>query len=362
MDKELLERLLAGVVASNASTLYLSAGSRPSVRDESGLRHVGEAALTAKDLSGLCVELLFRDHHLRIEQGGEVEVFYATADGARFRATFGRQSAGESAVFRRIPTEVPTLESLHVPSVVGGFAELQSGLVLLTGFRGSGKSSTIAAMVDHINRNQSRHIVTLEERVPFIHRTHRAVVHQRQVGSHVGSYAEGIVQAGRAGVDVLVVGSIRDHETLDAILEATERGVLVIAATHAGSTVGAMTELQALYPPDDRARLRARISHALRVLFSQALIPNADESSRVPVVEILVNKGLVKKVIHAGAYKDLPEAIDRTRSLGSQSFDLCLRNLVREKLITERQAALRARDRSGFKLERRIGRPLSPRM
>jgi twitching motility protein PilT len=330
MDKAALETLLAGMVRSDATTLHLVAGHKPWMRMAGALVACNLPTLTNQHLEDLGGEFLFDDHRQRVSRGEEVQVLYSSQDCVRFRTVVARQAHGLSMVFRRIPNKIPTIAELDLPPLTSSFVEFHSGLVLATGFWGSGKSWTLAALVDHVNQNSQHHVVTIESPIDFIHSSVKSMVHQREVGFHVDSFASGIRDACRHDARVIMVSEIHDYETLEACLGAVD---------------------------EDRARTRLRLASNLRVMMSQHLLNKVGGRGRVPLVEILINNQAVGKAIRAGKFQDLPALMQKGRGLGMQTADIGLRSLLLKGVITQEEALYHAVDRDSV-LARR-GSPLS---
>jgi twitching motility protein PilT len=345
MDRTHLEELLASLVRSGGSSLYLIAGQPPCLRMHGRLVRAEGERLTAQVLQELTREFLFADHRQRLERGEEVEILYCSSQGVRFRTSVARQNAGLSLVFRSVPDRVPTLESLALPEQVAGFLEFRRGLVLVTGFVGSGRSTTLASMVDHINDRRAVHVVTLENPIEFIHTHRRALIHQRQIGTHVDSIARGARDAIAQGADVLCVNEIRTPEDLDAVLEASERGLLVLATWHGSSIVGGLADLMQSVPAEDVVRTRRRLAASLRAMMSQSLLTRRHDQGRVPLVEILIRSDAVARTIRAGDFDDLRELMARGRGLGMQTVDAALRQLLNANHISLEEAQYHAEER-----------------
>jgi len=345
MDKNDLEDLLATMVRSGATSLHLHPGCTPWVRVQGNIVASRFAAPTAAAIEELCRDFLFADHRERLRRHGEVEVLYAARSRVRFRVTVMMQEAGYGVVFRRVSNEAPTFEGLNLPELLSGFTTFESGLVLVAGFFGSGKSTTVAAMVERINREAARHLVTVEDPIEFLFPHEKALLHQREVGTHVDEPASGVQQAVRQGAEIVMVGEIRDWQTLDACLDAAEQGCLVLSTVDASSVVGALNRLVAQYPMERRGRARARIAKALRVLVGQMLLQRAHQKGRVPLLEILINNRSVRRAIRTGDLSGIQDIMRSGRGLGMQTVDGALRNLLSRHLITWEEALFHAVDR-----------------
>ena len=338
MDAKELERMLASMTRAGASSLHLLPGHPPCVRVQRRFVQSEQAVVEPAEIEALLGDLLFEDHRERLAKHGQVDVLYYARCGQRFRATVLRQENGMAMLMRPIPEAPPQLRDLQLPPQVNQFVELQSGLVLVAGSFGSGKSATLAALVDAFNQSTSRHVVTVEEPIEFLHPQGRALLHQREVGSHVVDAATGVRQALRMGAEVVFVSEIHDAATLYAVLDAAESGCLVFAGFDASSVVSACTEIEKLAPQDQRERLRARFAVAVRAVTSQTLLLCAHQQGRVPMVEVLIDNSAVREALRDGRAEELPAIMHRCRGLGMQTVDAALRGLLARHLVTPEEA------------------------
>jgi twitching motility protein PilT len=345
VDTQRLETLLAAMTRVGASALHLVPGRSPALRVQRRFVAGDETLVQPTDIEELLRDLLFADHREQLEQSGHVEVLYVARSGRRYRATVADIGGTGSLVLRPLPEGTPKLENLELPEQVGAFARGRSGFVPVAGFFGSGKSTTLAALVGVLNQDPTRHIVTIEDTIEFVHENGAALLHQREVGTHVATAAAGIQQAVATGVDAIVVGEIRDAEALDAAITAAESGCLVLGGVEAGSIVGALTELSLMVVPEERPRLRVRLSRALRGAMAQSLLQRSHRVGRVAVVEILVANPAARTAIRNGSLKDLQGIMHRCRGLGMQTADIALRALLARHLVTQEEALLHATDR-----------------
>jgi twitching motility protein PilT len=339
MDIKELEGLLATVQRSGATSLHLMPGKPPAIRLERRFVAASPVALASSEIEELTKDFMFEDHRRQLADQGQVEVLYVARSGQRFRTTVMLQAAGVSLMMHAVPSNPPQLAELELPPQMQTFTQFRSGIVLLTGCFGSGKSSTQAALIDALSQGSVRTIVTIEDPIEYIHTAGSAVLHQREVGVHVETFAEGIAQAVRLGVDVVSTSEIRDLETLEALLAAAEGGCLCIATLDSASIVGGLTRLFHLAAPEARPRLRTRLANQLRAMSSQTLLPRALEAGRVPLVEVLVGNSLARAAIRQGNLGDLEGIMTRSRGLGMQTTDLALRGLLGKQLITPEDAA-----------------------
>ncbi|MGE3173896.1 MAG: type IV pilus twitching motility protein PilT [Planctomycetota bacterium] len=345
MDTKELEQMLGAMTRAGASSLHLIPGHAPCVRVQRKFVQSEHDTVSSVAIDELTRDLLFEDHRARLRRDGQVDVLYVARSGQRFRTTVLQQEQGLALLLRPVPEQPPQLQELQLPPQVGSFVQYRSGLVLITGFFGSGKSTTLAALVDRFNHETARHVVTIEDPIEYLHPQGQALLHQRELGPHVRDYVTGIRQAMRLGAEVVVISELNDGETLNAALDAVESGCLVLAGFDASSVVGACMELPMLVPHEERPRMRVRFAAALRAVTAQTLLPCAHQQGRVPMVEILINNSAVKTAIRQGNYKELPSIMNRCRGLGMQTSDVALRGLLSHHLITPEEAIQHAINR-----------------
>ncbi|GDY02711.1 twitching motility protein PilT [Planctomycetota bacterium] len=338
MDADQIDSLLTSMTRSGASSLHLIPGHRPCIRIQRQFVQSEQEVLTASDIDTVTRDLLLQDHRERLCRDGQVEVLYVARSGQRFRTTVMQQEAGVSLLLRPVPEAPPRLADIQMPPQITTLTQFRSGIVLVTGFFGSGKSTTLAALVDHFNQETCKSLVTIEDPIEYLHPQAQALLHQREVGAHVGDFQSGIHQAMQSGAEVVAVSELRDGATLLAALDAAESGCLVLAGFDASSVVGALTELQALVSPEERERTRHRLANALRAITSQTLLPLAHRTGRVPMVEVMINNNAVRKAIDEAAFLEIPAIMERCRGLGMQTADLALSDLLAHHLITPEEA------------------------
>jgi twitching motility protein PilT len=345
MDRKRLEDLLAALIRVGASALHIVPGRAPSLRVQRRLVLGDEATVTPPDVAELLHDLLFADHRERLASTGQIEILYRARSGRRFRATIVDRDGTQSMVLRPVPLVAPPLEELDLPEQIGTFARCRSGLVVVAGFFGSGKSTTLAALTAQLNQDPTRHIVTIEDTIELLHPNAAALLHQREVGVHVASAPDGVRQAVASGADAIVVADLRNAATLNATITAVETGCLVLGGLEAGSVVGALTELVQLVPSEQRPRLRTRLARSLRGVTAQNLLQRSHRAGRVPLVEILMSNGAVRAAIRLGNFHELPGIMQRCRGLGMQTADIAMRGLLARHLVTQEEALLHAQDR-----------------
>jgi twitching motility protein PilT len=345
MDTKVLEQMLTAMTRAGASSLHLIPGQTPCVRVQRKFVHTEHEVVEKTSIDELTRDLLFDDHRARLQRDGQVDVLYVSRTGRRFRTTVLRQEQGLALLLRPVPEAPPQLQELQLPPQVASFVQFRSGLVLITGFFGSGKSTTLAALVDRFNHETARHVVTIEDPIEYLHPQGQALLHQREIGPHVRDYETGIRQSMRLGAEVIVLSELADGQTMNAALDAVESGCLVLAGFDATSVVGACMELPMLVPMEDRPRMRVRLAAAMRAITTQTLLPCAHQQGRVPMVEVLINNSAVRTAIRQGSYKELPVIMNRCRGLGMQTSDVALRGLLAQHLITPEEAMQHAQNR-----------------
>jgi twitching motility protein PilT len=344
-----LHDLLRTTLARGGSDLHLVAGLAPRIRLHGALEPLaGEPALLAAPLATLLREAVGDSEWHEFETTGDLDFALDLAGVARFRGNYLRQERGPSAVFRTIPERIASLEELGLPAVLGRLAELRSGLVLVTGPTGSGKSTTLAAIIDRINRTSARHVVTIEEPVEFVHRSQRSVFSQREVGVDTASFAAALRAAIRQDADVILVGEMRDLETISLALKAAEMGALVFGTLHTSSAAKTIDRLIDVFPADEQPQARLSLADSLAAIVAQLLLPRADGSGRVAVHEILLRTPALPNLIREGNVPMLANVLQSGKRDGMQLLDDALAELVERKVVSARDAYLKANDKARF--------------
>ena len=344
-----LHELLRHTKQQSASDLHLATGMEPRVRRHGALEPVpGWSPLAAAELAQLLREVVSAAQWSEFEAAGDLDFALGLAGVARFRANYLRQENGPSAVFRTIPEKILTVEELGLPAAVARLGELRSGLVLVTGPTGSGKSTTLAAIIDRINRSAARHIVTIEEPVEFLHSPIRSVFSQREVGSDTDSFAAALRAAIREDADVVLVGEMRDLETIALALRAAEMGLLVFGTLHTNSAAKTIDRLIDVFPAEEQAQVRISLSESLAAIVAQLLLPRADGSGRVAAIELLLRAAGLAGIVREGNLPMLQTLMQGGRGLGMQLMDDALAALVEAKTVSARAAYLKAHDKSRF--------------
>ena len=331
-----IDSFLRLVAQQGASDLHFHAGNVPIIRHEGELMPLPFRQLSDVETGRFLLEIMGEDQRAAFEQNQEIDLVYSIEGVARFRANVFVQSHGLGAVFRVIPNALPTMEQLGLPSAVKRLTLLNNGLVLVTGPTGSGKTTTLCAMVDEINKTSERHVISIEDPIEYLHRNENAVITQRQVGKHAESFAAALRSALRESPDVLIVGEMRDLETIGLAIQAAETGVLVIGTLHANSASKAIDRIIDVIPEESREQMRSTLSVLLRGVISQHLVKHAGGEGRVAVLEILLQNYAIAHLIRENKVFQIDGYLDTASNDGSgaQSLDSCIVRYLREGLIT----------------------------
>jgi twitching motility protein PilT len=344
-----LEQLLRTTRESGSSDLHLVSGIAPRMRRHGALVPLpGESELSADELANVLQEGVSGAQWAEFVRTGDLDFALAVPGVARFRGNFLRQERGPAAVFRTIPEKIASLEDLNLPAVLGKLAELSGGLVLVTGPTGSGKSTTLAAIIDRINRTSAKHIVTIEEPVEFVHQNKKAVFSQREVGTDSVSFGAALKAAIRQDADVILVGEMRDLETISLALRAAEMGTLVFGTLHTNSAAKTIDRLIDVFPAEEQAQARVSLADSLVAIVAQLLLPKADGSGRVAAHEILLKTPGLPNLIREGNISMLVNVMQAGKSQGMQLLDETLLGLVERGVVSARDAHLKATDKSRF--------------
>jgi twitching motility protein PilT len=356
-----IDELLEHVVERNASDLHVTTGTPPAVRVRGELERLpGFDALTADETQQLLYRILSSEQQKLLELNRQLDFSYSLPGLARFRVNvyFQRESIG--AAFRLIPTELKTLEELGIPASLHALAEKPRGLVLVTGPTGSGKSTTLAALIDEINRNRSEHILTIEDPIEFLHRHKRCIVNQREIGPDATSFADALRAALRQDPDVILVGEMRDLETIATALTAAETGHLVFGTLHTQSAPSTIDRIIDVFPAEQQEQVRIQIANSLQGVVTQALLPTADKTGRVPALEILLPDDAVRNLIRQGKVEQIYSVMQTNTSRGMQTMEQSLADLILRRIVEFEFALSRSSrpsqligllERSGFDIE-----------
>lgn len=329
-----INKFFRAAVKADASDIHLKVGKQPKLRIHGSLRDTTAEKLTAESAEKLIFEILSEDQKKFFIENGALDFAWQVGETDRFRVNIFRQRGFISLAARHISTKIPPFESLHLPPVIEKIAESHDGLVLVTGPTGCGKSTTIASMIDHINERESIHIVTIEDPIEFLHRDKKAIVSQREIGIDVPNYEDALRSLMREDPDVVLVGEMRDRETLTAAMRAAETGHMVFGTLHSVNASQTIQRILDLFPNEERDLARQTFALTIRAVISQQLLPGIKENARrMPAIEILIANPIVKKLISEERESDLPSAIRACQNEGMQDFTESLRKLVMEEWI-----------------------------
>jgi twitching motility protein PilT len=335
--------VLRQMVETRASDVHITPGVPPMIRDKGRIRAMeGFPVLNTQQTREVVYGILNDDQRKRFEVDQQLDFAYAIPQVARFRVNCFFQRGAVSAAFRLIPHEIPALDSLGVPAVLRELTQKPRGFVLVTGPTGSGKSTTLAAMIDAINVDREDHILTIEDPIEFLHRHKNSIVNQREVGSDAPDFARGLRAALRQDPDVILVGEMRDLETVSTALTAAETGHLVFATLHTQSTAQTVDRVIDVFPPEQQAQVRTQLSIALQGIVTQQLLPTSDGRGRVVACEVLIPTPAIRNLIREGKTHQIYAALQTSGAIGMQTMDADLARLVRSGKIGRALAEQRA--------------------
>ncbi|MEM1442814.1 MAG: PilT/PilU family type 4a pilus ATPase [Verrucomicrobiota bacterium] len=343
-----IDQYFQHLVATGGSDLHLSEGQPPKMRAHGTIEPISEGILEHETLRAMLAEICDEKAFERYLETGDLDFAYEMDQESRFRCNFFKQNNGLGAVFRLIPTKIKTLQELKVPDSIERFGDMRSGLVLVTGPTGSGKSTTLAALIDYINRTYSRHIITIEEPIEFVHNNKKSTISQREVPVHCPSFADGLRASLREDADIVLVGEMRDLETISLALTAAETGLLVFGTLHTNNARKTVDRLVDVFPSDQQAQVRTMLAGSLRGVVAQLLLKTED-GGRTAVNEILVSTPAVSSVIREGSTQKLFDIITGGKEYGMQFMDDSIWSKMLEGQVSALEAYMKAIDKSRFK-------------
>jgi twitching motility protein PilT len=344
-----IDQFLSVIVEQGGSDLHIGEGQPPKMRRHGDVMPIREESITRDEAAGMLSEICGTQSWDLFEERGDLDFAYEMDDRSRFRCNFLKQTNGFGAVFRLIPTKIATLEQLGIPAVVKRFGHLRGGLVLVTGPTGSGKSTTLAALIDYVNENFSRHIVTIEEPIEFVHANKRSIITQREVPFDCASFPDGLKAALREDADIVLVGEMRDLETISLALTAAETGLLVFGTLHTNNARKTIDRMVDVFPANKQAQARTMLANSLRGVLAQLLLKKADGTGRLAVNEILIASPAVSAIIREGATQKLQDVIVAGKGQGMQFMDDAIHALLRMGAVSAHEAFMKAIDKSRFK-------------
>ena len=349
-----IDDLLRMAVEKKASDLHLKVGNNPYVRVDGTLVPLGGelSRVTPEEMLSMAFSMMTNRQKQKFKETAELDMAYGVAGLGRFRVNVFQQRGNVGMVLRVIPTKIRTIEELNLPKVVETICEEQRGLVLVTGTTGSGKSTTLASMVDRINTTRSDHVITIEDPIEFLHRDKRSFINQREVEVDTANFSTALRAALRQDPDVILVGEMRDLETIATALLAAETGHLVFSTLHTLDATETILRIIAVFPPPEQKQIRLQLAGTLKAVISQRLVRRADDAGRVPAVEVMIATGYIRDcIINPEKTRMIHEAIAAgTSQYGMQTFDQSLYDLYQRNLISYEEALSRASNPDDFKL------------
>jgi twitching motility protein PilT len=337
------------LIELGGSDLHLTQGQPPKIRVHGSIKPIAEDILDDATMQQMMREICTPMAWARYEEKGDLDFAYEMDENNRFRCNYLRQQFGLGAVFRIIPTKIASLEQLGIPEVVREFGHLRSGLVLVTGPTGSGKSTTLAALIDYINTNFRRHIITIEEPIEFVHRNKKSIITQREVPIQTNSFSEGLRAALREDADIVLVGEMRDLETISLALTAAETGLLVFGTLHTNNARKTVDRIVDVFPADQQSQVRTMLAASLKGVVAQLLMKKSDGKGRVAVNEVMVATPAVASIIREGATQKLYDVIIGGKAQGMQFMDEAIWSKLRDGLVSPMEAYMKAIDKGRFK-------------
>jgi twitching motility protein PilT len=343
-----IEKLFDELLARKGSDLHLGVGYPPLIRARGELVAIRDEVMTATEMEGLLFEILTSAQRKQITDGLDLDFAYGYGTKARFRANYLFKMTGLGAVFRTIPTKILTLAELGCNDAIKKMSELRSGLVLVTGPTGSGKSTTLAAMILNINQTRACHVLTIEDPVEFVHESIKAQITHREIGPHASSFATAIRSAGREDPNVILIGELRNNETMKLALQLASFGVLVFATVHTNSAPATIDRIINAFPADEQPQVRGMLAESLAGIVAQQLLKTADGKGRVAVHEILVGTSGILALIREGKTFQIASLMKAGQATGMQTMDMALERIVAKGIVTPEAAMEKAIDKETF--------------
>jgi len=337
-----IAKLLAFGVEQGASDCHLSSGEPPMLRIHGDLKKLDYPALTQEEVHAMVYDIMNDALRKAFEATHEVDFSFELGDIARFRVNVFLQRKGEGAVFRTIPSKILTLEQLGMPAILKSLCDKEKGLVLVTGPTGSGKSTTLAAMVDHLNNTYEGHILTVEDPIEFVHQSKKCLVNQRELGFHTQSFANALRAALREDPDVIMVGEMRDLETIQLALTAAETGHLVFATLHTSSAPKTVDRVIDVFPPSQQSQIRSQFAESIEAVITQTLLKKKGGNGRVPALEIMTGTTAIRNLIREGKIHQIPGTMQVSQKDGMQTMDMALVDLAARGIVSQEEAQARS--------------------
>ena len=343
-----ITELLSFVVKNNASDLHLSSGLPPMIRVHGDVRRINLPPMEHKEVHGMIYDIMNDGQRKVYEENLECDFSFEVPNLARFRVNAFVQNRGAAAVMRTIPSKILSLDDLKAPKIFAELADQPRGIVLVTGQTGSGKSTTLAAMINHKNENEYGHILTVEDPIEFVHESKKCLINQREVGPHTLSFNNALRSALREDPDVILVGEMRDLETIRLALSAAETGHLVFGTLHTSSAAKTIDRIIDVFPAEEKEMVRSMLSESLRAVISQTLCKTADGTGRVAAHEIMIGTPAIRNLIREGKVAQMYSAIQTGQQFGMQTLDQNLQDMVKRRIISPAEARSKAANKDNF--------------
>jgi twitching motility protein PilT len=342
-----IDQLLAFAVKNNASDLHISAGVPPMIRVDGDVKRINMPALSHKEVHSMIYDIMNDKQRKAYEEFFETDFSFELPDISRFRVNAFNQARGAGAVFRTIPTEILTLEDLGAPKIFKDISMYPRGIVLVTGPTGSGKSTTLAAMIDYVNENRPDHILTIEDPIEFVHESRRSLINQREVHRDTLGFSEALRSALREDPDVILVGEMRDLETIRLALTAAETGHLVFGTLHTSSAAKTIDRIVDVFPAGEKEMVRSMLSESLRAVISQTLLKR-NGGGRVAAHEIMIGTAAIRNLIREGKIAQMYSAIQTGQAAGMTTLDQSLQSLLEKGVVSREEARYKAANKEAF--------------
>lgn len=339
MNREKIDSILRQAFVHKASDIHLTVGVPPVFRVHGELKKLNTEPLKPEDTEEMAKSIIAENMWIPFKERGELDFSYGISGIGRFRVNTFHQRSCISLAFRAIPTVIPTLEDLKMPPILKEIAQKPQGLVLVTGPTGSGKSTTLASMIQYINRHTKKHIITLEDPIEYLHKHQHSIVDQREVGFDTKDFSSGLRSALRQDPDIILLGEMRDLETIHTAITAAETGHLVLATLHTSSASSTVERIIDVFPPEQQAQIRIQLASVLQAVISQRLFPTADKKGRIAALEIMIQTAAIANLIRSEKVYQIDSAIQTSGGTGMQLMSSSVRKLLDHQLISKEHAA-----------------------